>query len=273
MSYKLDPTRIYRMPTHFGPSLGPRQGLRGDGYACSGNPCQLVVEATFEADAQQLSALMPPQFEPLLPARLTASFSYITEIEWLAGRGYNTFGVRVPARYRGAKDQVEGEFCAVLWENRPEPIITGREELGISKIYCELPEPERSGSGVKCVASWEETIFAVLDVSALAPGTPQSALPGSAGLLHYKYMPRTGQWGQADVQYAVLTPAETPNLVIEASERGNALLEFRPASWEAVPTLYREISALAELRLGACVYANVLRARGYKDLRDQTILG
>jgi hypothetical protein len=273
MSYKLDPARIYRMPTHFGPSLGPRQGLHGDGYACSGNPCQLVVEASFEADAQQLSALMPPQFEPLLPARLTASFSYITEIEWLAGRGYNTFGIRIPARYRGARDEVEGEFCAVLWENRPEPIITGREELGISKLYCELPEPERAGSGVKCVASWEETIFAVLDVSALAPATPLSALPGSAGLLHYKYMPRTGQWGQADVQYAVLTPAETPNLVIEASERGNARLEFRPASWEAVPTLYREISALAELRIGACIHANVLRARGYKDLRDQTILG
>jgi hypothetical protein len=223
-------------------------------------------------DAQQLSALMPPQFEPLSPPRITVSFSYITEIEWLAGRGYNTFGVRFPAQYFGARDKVEGEFLAVLWENRPEPIITGREELGISKLYCELPTPQRSSSDVECVASWEETTFAVLRVSRLTAGTPQSALPSSAGLLHYKYMPRTGQWGHADVQYAVLTPAETPNLAIEASERGTARLEFRGASWEAVPTLYREICALAELRIGACIYANVIRTRGYKDLRDQRIL-
>jgi len=272
MSYEFDPARIYRMPTHFGPSLGPRQGLRGDGYACRGNPCQLVVEASFEADSQQLSALMPPQFEPLSPGRITASFSYITEIEWLAGRGYNTFGVRVPARFRGVRDDVQGEFLAVLWENRPEPIITGREELGFAKLYCELPGPQRSSTGVECAASWEETTFAVLKVSALTTGTPQSALPASAGLLHYKYMPRTGQWGKADVQYAVMTPAETPNLVIEASERGTAVLEFRRAAWEAVPTLYREICALAELRIGTCVYANVLRARGSKDLSDQRIL-
>ena len=60
---------------------------------------------------------------------------------------------------------------------------------------------------------------AVLRVSALTTGTPQSALPASAGLLHYKYMPRTGHWGEADVQYAVMTPAETPPRVGNRAEK------------------------------------------------------
>ena len=37
-------------------------------------------------------------------------------INWLAGRGYNTLGVRFPARYCGKRDQVSGSYLAVLWE-------------------------------------------------------------------------------------------------------------------------------------------------------------
>ena len=33
MSYIFRPDSHYRMPTHFGPSLGPRQGLDGRRYA------------------------------------------------------------------------------------------------------------------------------------------------------------------------------------------------------------------------------------------------
>lgn len=272
MSYELDPNRIYRMPTHFGPSLGPRQGLDGKGYECVSSPRQLIVEATFEADGRSINAWLPPGFEPVESATITFAFVYMTDIEWLAGRGYNTFGVRYPARFNGAEGTVQGEFLAVLWENRAEPIITGREELGFSKLYCELPESCREGGRIRCTASWESTVFAVLDVSALAPGSPLPPVRDSAGLLHYKYLPRTGQWGQADAQYAVLTPAAAPNCRLEESERGTASIEFFPAEWHALPTLYREVSALASLEIGTCLGAQVLRTVGFKDLRDQRIL-
>ena len=63
------------------------------------------------------------------------------EIEWLAGRGYNTMGVTFPVHYEGKKDRAAGPLLTVLWENLTDPILTGREQLGFSKIYCELPEP------------------------------------------------------------------------------------------------------------------------------------
>ncbi len=272
MSYSFIPGHMYRMPTHFGPTLGPRQGLQGKGYECRQTPHQLIVEAAFEADARQLAELLPPRFEPLEPAQLVVSFAYVTEIDWLAGRGYNTFGVLFPARFEGEQGIVKGDFLAVLWENRPEPIITGREELGFSKIYCELPALEREVGTLRCRASWEETTFAVLEVSGLAPGAPVEGESDSEGLLHYKYVPRTGEWGRADAEYAVLTPAAAPNFQVLSSERGSSILSFHAARWEALPTLYREVSALAALRLGRCLWAQALSARGYKDLRDQRIL-
>jgi hypothetical protein len=273
MSYRFIPGHMYRMPTHFGPALGPRQGPDGNRYACEQNPRQVIVEAAFDADPAQLAELLPPGFEPLEPAQLVVSFAYVTEIEWLAGRGYNTFGVQFPSRFRGDEGVVQGDFLAVLWENRPEPIITGREELGFSKIYCELPPLERGGStALRCAASWEGTTFAVLELTGLAPGAPVEGMSDSAGLLHYKYVPRTGDWGKADAEYAVLTPAAAPNFHIDRCERGAATMRFQGASWQAIPTLFREVSALSALRVGRCRWAQVLTAHGYKDLRDQRIL-
>jgi len=76
------------------------------------------------------------------------------EIEWLAGRGYNILGVTFPAVFKGKEDTARGPFLTVLWENLADPIITGREELGFSKIYCELPEPRISRGEAHAVAGW-----------------------------------------------------------------------------------------------------------------------
>ena len=42
----------------------------------------------------------------------------------------------------------------MLWENLCDPILTGREQLGFSKIYCELPEPVALRGDTHCIASW-----------------------------------------------------------------------------------------------------------------------
>ena len=84
---------------------------------------------------------MPEHFEVGAEPVVSVSASYMTEIEWLAGRGYNVLGVSFPAIFNGERDRAEGGLLTVLWENLCDPILTGREQLGFSKIYCELPEP------------------------------------------------------------------------------------------------------------------------------------
>lgn len=274
MSYEFEPGRMYRMPTHFGPSLGPRQGLEARKYSNKTGPEQIAVAATFEAEGRQLDALLPPGFEALSPARIVFSFTYFRKIEWLAGRGYNTLGVRFPARFRGKTDDVSGEFLAVLWENRTEPIITGREELGVSKIFCELPDPDFATDPLRCEASWEGTTFAILTLTGRCLGVPPAILPNfrNDGLLHYKYVPRTQMWDAADAQYAVLTPPEVPNLQVTGQEQAEGQLRIIPAAWECLPTLYNEVTALSRLSIGKCISAGIMRSVGYKDLSDQRVL-
>ena len=275
MSYSFRTDQRYRMPTHFGPSLGPRQGLDGRRYACIDSSVDTSIQATFKAQPDQINRLLPPGFSCREPNHINLNFTYCKNIEWLAGRGYNTFGVSVPATYEGKIDTVHGDFLFVLWENMADPIITGREELGLSKVYCELPEPQFIDNDVICRASWDGCQFASLQLSNLKEVPPED-LPDSApseGLLHYKYFPKTSAPGIADVAYPTLTPAETPNVKIDhAMIAQSANAHFRQSSWEELPTLVHIVNALSDLTLGDCVDATLIKSHGGKDLSDQRIL-
>lgn len=275
MSYTFTPNRYYRMPTHFGPALGPRQGIDGRRYANVATSKDTVLEMMFAADPTQLDALLPPGFCLREPAVVCISFGYGTEVEWLAGRGYNVFGVTVPVTYQGEQEVVKGDFQLVLWENMPDPIITGREELGFAKIYCEIPDPQFLNDQIICRASWDGFEFARFQVSGLKP-VSLDALPTddeSEGLLHYKYFPKTGAPGEADVAYATLTPADWPNLVIdEALSAKHAEGGFIRSTWEQLPTLVNIVNTLSDLKLGECLGATVTKSHGAKDLSDQRIV-
>ena len=276
MSYQFDPDKMYRMPTHFGPRTGPRRGPNGERFDCRDNPRSRSYSVSFLSEPRQLEALLPPGFhlegEPLV----TVTASYMTEIEWLAGRGYNTLGVSFPVRFEGERDRVAGNLLTVLWENLADPIITGREELGFSKIYCELPEAVSLRGEHHITASWLGFKFLDMRLSDLqqqsdAETQASSDAPG-AGLLHYKYMPRTGEWGRADVAYAVHTPPETPNRRILERHVGLGTIDFHKARWEDLPTQYNIVNALAALEIREYRGASLTKSIGGKDLSDQRIL-
>ena len=175
------------------------------------------------------------------------------------------------------RDRVAGSFLMVLWENLTEPIITGREELGYSKVFADLPEPETRGDELHCAANWDGFRFMDLSVGQLQPLsaeqiTGNSAATKSAGTLHYKYMPRTGEPGRADVQYAVLTPIAVPNRVVTSMSRGQGALQFYRARWEDMPTQYRIVNTLQALDVLEYRGATVAHMVGGKDLSDIQIL-
>ena len=276
MSYSFRPDRFYRMPTHFGPSLGPRQGLDGRRYANLETSRDLSIHAAFSAETSQLEKLLPPGFHLREPNVVSLSFTYSKDIEWLAGRGYNVFGVSVPATYQGKQDVVNGDLLLVLWENMADPIITGREDLGFAKLYCELPEPQFVGDDVICRASWDGCQFASLKLSGLKEVSPQELPEGtpSDGMLHYKYIPKTSAPGEADVEYPVLSPASCPNWTIDQIKiAGSASCQFRQSSWEELPTLVHIVNTLSELTLGDCIEATLVKSHGGTDFSEQRILG
>jgi hypothetical protein len=277
MSYSFVPHQMYRMPTHFGPATGPRQGPDGRRFECKDNPKTTGISVSFLTKADQLRPLLPPGFSLAGEPVVTVAATYMTEIEWLAGRGYNTLGVSFPVTFRGERDKATGNFLTVLWENLTDPIITGREELGFAKIYCELPEPTLLRGAWHATASWMGFRFLDIHAGNLVQQTPEEidALAQAAagdGTLHYKYMPRTGEWGTADVAYACLTPAATPNRVVKERWVGTGSVEFHQARWEDMPTQYNIVNTFAGLEIIELRGASVTKSVGAKDLSDQRIL-
>lgn len=271
MSYTFQPNQMYHMPTHFGPATGPRRGPDGRRFDCRNNPKVTALRVSFLSNADQLEALLPPGFSLHGEPIVTVEATYMKEIEWLAGRGYNMLGVTIPARFDGAVDKVSGPFLLVLWENLADPIITGREELGFSKIYCELPEICVMPESASAQASWLGFQFLDVRVDGLKPRTESAPASAADGLLHYKYMPRTGDWGSADVEYAVMTPAGS-NATVHEDLVGSGSLQWNPARWEDLPTFYQAVNALAELEVKQFLGSSLTRSVGAKDLSDQRVL-
>lgn len=275
MSYSFLPETRYRMPTHFGPSLGPRQGINGRRYHCIDSPNEIYAQATFKADATQLEKLLPPGFVLREPHTINFNFNYIKDVEWLAGRGYNTFGVSIPVSFIGEQEVAHGDLLLVIWENSADCIITGREDLGVAKIYCEIPEPQIIGNEVVFRASWDGFEFAQLKLSNLneIPITEMPDAPESDGTFHYKYIPKTGTPGEADAEYAVLMPNDWPNTKLEQVKiTEQASMQIQTATWEQLPTMVHIVEILSALTLGDCVDASWLKLHGGKDLSDIRII-
>lgn len=277
MVYSLNPESMYMMPIHFGPMCGPRQGPDGRTFENKDTPKRTSIAVSFLTHTAQLEALLPPGFVLAGEPVVTIAATYMTEIEWLAGRGYNMLGVSFPATFKGEQDEVTGNFLSVLWENLTDPIITGREELGFAKIYCELPEPTVLRGERHVIASWLGFKFLDLHVSHLVQQSAEEIANATQaqsgdGTLHYKYMPRTGEWGTPDVAYACLTPAATPNQVIKARWVGQGTVQFHRARWEDMPTQYNIVNTFYDLAIKEYRGASVTKTVGAKNLSDQRIL-
>ncbi|MEM6415394.1 MAG: acetoacetate decarboxylase family protein [Pseudomonadota bacterium] len=257
MSYDFTPKRMYRMPTHFGPSAGPRSDPQGRRFDWSAMEVTTVA-ITLDTEGDTIERVLPPGFKRLGAPRVTLAFSYFRNLPWLAGRGYNIFGVRVPSQY----NDVVGELSLVLWENLADPIITGREELGVNKIYCELPEPRRYAHSISCEASWLGYRFCSLKVKDLKKAPPPERDEETQGqLLHYKYIPTTEEWGDADIKYATLTP-EVQGATLLSCETGTATIEWGNPTWEDMPTQFHIVNGLKDLVSGPITSCAVLETRG-----------
>lgn len=275
MSYEFEPGKMYRMPTHFGPSLGPRQGPGGQVYENVTSPSRFSCSVSFLTDGDQLALLLPPRFELDGDPVVTVTAANITNIEWLAGRGYNTLGVTCPVVFHARDGDTHGNHLLVLWENLADPIITGREELGYPKVYCELPDLDSDGTVVDSSAAWLGHEFFKMKAErrhVLDPAELADFARAQKGVLTYKYMPRTQAWGESDAEYVTFTPPADLTTQLKDAWRGDGTLSFERSAWDDLPTLYAIVNSLASLPIREWRGALVQRLVGATDYRPQQVL-
>lgn len=255
---------MFRMPVSFGPAPGPRnlpEVHRHRRYEKLSST--LTVSAATDAD--MLADLLPQGFAIEGEARIEVSLVALTKVGWLAGRGYNIVMVRIPARWSG-EEAVSGRFVPVLWESMADPILTGRDELGWPKIFADIPAPVLEDGRWSASASWEG--FTFLDVTAGALVDYDGPAPAPPMMFH-KYVPRTGEWGEAEIDYFTVTAPDGPRPEMKSAKRGEGRFQFHKARWEDMPTQYRIVNALAELPLRDFGPATLIETSGGGDVSGQ----
>ncbi|HTP38899.1 MAG TPA: acetoacetate decarboxylase family protein [Steroidobacteraceae bacterium] len=243
-----DPKRgsYYRMPVFFGPTPGPRSWPPGRDFKFDVLPKRTSFGTRFLTRREQLQAWLPDCFEVWGEPVVTVEATYFQQLEWLAGRGYNMCDVKFNATFKGKDGPVHGSLVLVRFENLTDPILSGREELGHNKLYCAIPPIREQDGKLAAEMSWLGYQFLKLsawDLKAVAPPKPN---PENRGMLSYKYVPATGQWGVAEAEYATLSPVPKLGTMLEWQE-GHGKVEFVHSAWEDLPTLYHMINAYASL--------------------------
>lgn len=92
------PGRRYRMLVVFGPSISPGSGPTGENPSMS-TARTTVAGARLLTKAAMLDRLLPPGFTLEGEPVVTVEFSYLSDLAWLARRGYAIVKVMYPARY------------------------------------------------------------------------------------------------------------------------------------------------------------------------------
>ncbi len=263
----------YRMPVFFGPAPGPRQMPPGRANP-KNSPRRTLVSLVCGSDASRLRPLLPPGFSLWGEPRLVLEAQRLADIDWLAGRGYDTFGVKIPVRYDADAGPMHGHLLTVLFENLADPIITGREELGFSKLYCEIGFPRLADESLEVACSWFGFEFLRLAGEGLESSTaaPASGEPAPEGVFHFRYFPRVGEPGKSDVAQVTFTPAANPDARIVRRRIGRGQARFRSGRWEDLPTLHHVVERLAGLPLNDFSPLTVVESLGGKDLSDTRCL-
>ncbi|KAF2684638.1 FAD binding domain-containing protein [Lentithecium fluviatile CBS 122367] len=280
--WKRTPNTYWRMPIAFGPMPGPRQthyGLPRNGDESTFTTASIK----FKTSRTLLQNLFPPgrrgwRFKNAGTVAY-ASFSKTTlnKMEWLGGSGYSHIGIYIHGVEYEKKDGtvVGGSYLPLLFESLTDPILSGREELGMPKLYTSVDIYRRSTSYRICTG-WEGALwgeFHLEDLVEVDPSTETGAISGEAdaGILAYKYIPKSGQQNKGiaaeeHVVYDRFDAATTTPRPQKIYKAGKASFKIDPLNWEELPTLHHIISRLAELPVYDIVGAKLVEGVGVPDV-------
>lgn len=275
---------MYQMPVHFGPCCGPRRGPEGNRFFKDGPQESIQHTLVYETDPAALEHFLPEGFS------LRAPFVIVTHkmhrnLPWLAGHGYNVTTFNVPAAYQGRTESVQGQYQLAIWENHADPILCGREQIGYAKIFADIEDMHTyRGVSAAALSSWGFRFLELQFDTAAQPEDPETLQailndPENQGLMHYKYIPHTGDgFSAADVSYVTLTPKRfqipesTPALPPEERSFCTGSLKWHIPRWEDMPTQYHIVQGLASLPVLRVVGASKVSLLHYNDVYHQRVI-
>ena len=282
--FTFEKEKTYQMPVHFGPSCGPRSGPDGKRLYHAGAQESTLHSLVYEASPEAIERYLPEGFSLRMPY-IIATHKMHRNLPWLAGRGYNVVTFNTPVTYQAKDRVVKGQYQLAIWENHADPIISGREQIGYSKVYAAIEDLHTlQGVARASLSSWD---FRFLTMSFDTKKAPEDSAaleavlddPENEGLMHLKYIPHSeAPFDAPDVCCVTMTPRTFP-VPEDASPLppathalcSGALAWYTP-TWEDMPTQYhivRGLSAITPLRYAG---ARITHSRHYNDVYHQVVL-
>lgn len=261
--FRFQKNYVYKMPVHFsGFPFYPVRVTHGDMTA-------ILVE--FETDESALVRFIPEDFELLRPV-VAVQFANFRDVEWMSNGEYRLIQVSAPVRYEGNPEGLEGVYPLVIWENKACPILGGREEDGMPKVFADVASERHVGDHWFTAAGYESCNFikmhfwkkADLDETTIGLMN-QNRLTNNFG---WRYLPDLGRGG-ASLSHATLYPQET---VIEEGASGEGRIDWTELTAEEHPLQAGAISSLANLPVSGYTAAVMLKGYARLNVGDSRIL-
>jgi len=105
-----------------------------------------MISATYETSKDAMAELLPLPFEPADDPVVSVYYASCPKCNFLAGGGYNLIGVDLATHFNGKKDHLAGNYIVVLWEDNTNPVIRGRDLLGVPKLVADVPDFTQRGN-------------------------------------------------------------------------------------------------------------------------------
>lgn len=159
----LDDNKYYRMPFIMGAAFD-RDNIFQTLY-----PKFETLVLQYKSDQETIASLLPECYQPAEEPVVTVIFGYYNGLIFMGGGEYRMATVQVSAQFKGDRNDVEGDYILVMFENKNAPIIGSREDLGvIPKIYADISSikmlPE---SHLHCEASLQGNLLFGIDLEPL----------------------------------------------------------------------------------------------------------
>lgn len=283
-TWSRNPNIYWRMPVAFGPMPGPRQ--THDGFERKSDHSTFTTASIkFKTSRTLLQNLFPPNstsYRFKSPGTVAyASFSQTTlgRMQWLGAGGYKHIGLYIHGVEYVKKngDIVSGTYMPLLFESLTDPIVSGREELGMPKLYTSIDIHKRGSKSYRVNTGWEGAIWGNFVWDELVEADPNAESGNISGedddgILVYRYIPKVG-WrnrGQPEAEYPVFVPYAEDSLQPKTQrvfKAKKASFKIDGMDWDALPTLHHIVSRLAELPVYEVVGAKIVEGTGVPDVR------
>src|SRR5674476_1349151 len=111
----LDDNKYYRMPFIMGAAFDRDNIFQ-------------TLYPKYESDQETIASLLPECYQPAEEPVVTVIFGYYNGLIFMGGGEYRMATVQVSAQFKGDRNDVEGDYILVMFENKNAPIIGSRED-------------------------------------------------------------------------------------------------------------------------------------------------